>query len=106
MRQPSPQAGGTEASPGEEQIELSFDMYNFDPWLVALADMFEAYKEENPNVTAVVQSAPGEEFWPRQEARLSAGNPSDLSIGDPGFFGRYAHKGYYLDLALMLKKIR
>lgn len=94
----APQTGGTEASPGEEQIELSFDMYNFDPWLVALADMFEAYKEVQPNVTASVQAAPWEEFWPRQEARLSAGNPSDLSIGDPGYFGRYAHKGYYLEL--------
>ena len=52
-----------------------------------------------PGVTATVQSAPWEEFWSRQEARLAAGNPSDLSIGDPSFFGRYAHKGYYLDLA-------
>ncbi len=79
-------------------------MYNFDPWLVALDAMFAAYKEENPNVNAVVQSAPGEEFWQRQEARLSAGNPADMSIGDPGFFGRYAHKGYYLDLASYVEK--
>jgi len=97
-------AGGTEASPGEEQIELTFDMYNFDPWLVALDGMFAAYMEENPNINAVVQSAPGEEFWQRQEARLAAGNPADLSIGDPGYFGRYAHKGYYLDLASYVEK--
>lgn len=100
----APQAGSSEASPGGEQIELSFDMYNFDPWLVALADMFKAYKEENPNVTASVQSAPWEEFWPRQEARLAAGNPSDLSIGDPQYFGRYAHKGFYVDLAPLVEK--
>ncbi|MCC6455386.1 MAG: extracellular solute-binding protein [Caldilineaceae bacterium] len=94
----APQGGSAESSPGEEQVELTFDMYNFDPWLVALGDMFEAYKQEHPNVNAVVQSAPGEEFWSRQEARLAAGNPPDMSIGDPGFFGRYAHRGFYLDL--------
>jgi multiple sugar transport system substrate-binding protein len=49
-------------------------------------------------VQVKVESAPWEEFWPRQEARLAAGNPSDLSIGDPQYFGRYAHKGYYLEL--------
>ncbi len=95
----APSGGSTEASPGEEQIELTFDMYNFDPWLVALDGMFKAYMEANPGISAVVQSAPDSEFWQRQEARLSAGNPADMSIGDPGFFGRYAHKGYYLDLA-------
>ena len=81
-------------------------MYNFDPWLKALDEMFKAYGEANPGITATVQSAPWEEFWSRQEARLAAGNPSDLSIGDPGFFGRYAHKGYYLDLADTSSAIR
>ena len=100
----APQSGSSEASPGEAQVELSFDMYNFDPWLVALDAMFAEYKEQNPNVNAVVQSAPGEEFWARQEARLAAGNPPDLSIGDPGYFGRYAHKGYYLDLEPYVEK--
>lgn len=95
---------GSEASPGGEQIELNFEMYNFDPWLVALADMFEEYKAQNPGVTANVQAAPGEEFWSRQEARLAAGNPADLSIGDPATFGRYAHKGYYLDLASYVER--
>jgi multiple sugar transport system substrate-binding protein len=92
----TPQTSG--GAPSAAPIELSFDMYNFDPWLKALDEMFAAYMEANPNVTATVESAPWEEFWSRQEARLAAGNPSDLSIGDPGYFGRYAHKGYYLDL--------
>jgi multiple sugar transport system substrate-binding protein len=99
-----PQGAGTEASPGEAPIEVTFDMYNFDPWLVALGDMFAAYKEVNPNVNATVQSAPGEEFWARQEARLAAGNPPDMSIGDPGYFGRYAHKGYYLALEPFIER--
>jgi len=97
-------AGGSQATPGAEQTELTFEMYNFDPWLTALAAMFKAYKEKNPNVTATVESAPFDQFWPRQEARLSAGNPTDLSIGDPAYFGRYAHKGYYLDLAPQVEK--
>jgi len=97
----APQGAG---APAAEAVELSFDMYNFDPWLKALDEMFKAYGEANPGVTATVQSAPGEEFWSRQEARLAAGNPSDLSIGDPGYFGRYAHKGYYLDLASYVER--
>lgn len=100
----APQSGGGEASPGEAPVEVTFDMYNFDPWLVALDAMFAAFKEENPNINAVVQAAPDAEFWQRQEARLAAGNPADLSIGDPGYFGRYAHKGYYLDLASYIEK--
>lgn len=95
--------GGSDAPTGEA-IELSFDMYNFDPWLVALDAMFKAYAEQNPGITPVVQSAPGEDFWSRQEARLAAGTPSDLSIGDPGFFGRYAHKGYYQDLESFISR--
>jgi multiple sugar transport system substrate-binding protein len=90
--------GSAGSIPGETPVELAFAMYNFDPWLKALADMFDAYREENPNIHATVESAPWEEFWSRQEARLAAGTPSDLSIGDPGYFGRYAHKGFYLAL--------
>jgi multiple sugar transport system substrate-binding protein len=86
--------GGAAVTP----VELSFEMYNFDPWLKALDAMFAAYMEQNPNVKVKLESAPWEEFWSRQEARLAAGNPSDLSIGDPGYFGRFAHKGYYQDL--------
>jgi multiple sugar transport system substrate-binding protein len=86
--------GGAAVTP----VELSFEMYNFDPWLKALEAMFATYMEQNPNVTVKLESAPWEEFWSRQEARLAAGNPSDLSIGDPGYFGRFAHKGYYQDL--------
>lgn len=93
----APQAGGSGA-PAAESVELTFDMYNFDPWLKALDEMFTAFNTANPGITATLQSAPGEEFWSRQEARLAAGTPPDLSIGDPGFFGRYAHKGYYLAL--------
>lgn len=94
---PQGSAGGA-ASAQATAVELSFDMYNFDPWLKALDAMFATYMEQNPNVKVTVESAPWEEFWSRQEARLAAGNPADLSIGDSGFFGRYAHKGYYLDL--------
>src|SRR5690606_24883207 len=36
--------------------------------------------------------------WARQEARLAAGNPADVSIGDPGYFGRYAHRGFYVNI--------
>lgn len=97
---PQGAGGGAAAAP----IELSFEMYNFDPWLKALADMFKTYMEENSNVQVKVESAPWDEFWSRQEARLAAGNPSDLSIGDPQYFGRYAHKGYYLDLAPFVEK--
>jgi multiple sugar transport system substrate-binding protein len=93
-----------EGAPVEQAIELSFDMYNFDPWLKALDEMFAVYNEANPGVTVTVQSAPWEEFWSRQEARLAAGTPSDLSIGDPGFFGRYAHKGYYLELESYIER--
>ncbi|MCC9074991.1 substrate-binding domain-containing protein [Litorilinea aerophila] len=89
-------AGSAGRAPSAEMVELSFDMYNFDPWLRALNDMFADYMETHPGVTVKVESAPWEEFWPRQEARLAAGTPPDLSIGDPGYFGRYAHKGYYL----------
>lgn len=92
-----PQAGSSGA-PAAEAIELTFDMYNFDPWLKALDEMFATFNEANPGITAVLQNAPDTEFWSRQEARLAAGTPSDLSIGDPGYFGRYAHKGYYLEL--------
>ncbi|HXF62719.1 MAG TPA: sugar ABC transporter substrate-binding protein [Caldilineaceae bacterium] len=99
----SPQ-GSAEGSPAQATVELSFDMYNFDPWLRALDEMFQAYGQENPGVVAQVESAPWEEFWPRQEARLAAGNPSDLSIGDPQYFGRYAHKGYYLDLESYIER--
>ncbi len=81
-----------------ENTELTFAMYNFDPWLIALDDMYKAFMADNPDVTVTVESAPFEDFWPRQEARLAAGNPSDMSIGDPGYFGRYAHKGFYLAL--------
>jgi multiple sugar transport system substrate-binding protein len=93
------QGAGSTAAPAGETIELSFDMYNFDPWLKALGEMFEVYMQQNPGVRAKVESAPWDEFWPRQEARLAAGTPPDLSIGDPQYFGRYAHKGYYLELA-------
>jgi multiple sugar transport system substrate-binding protein len=92
------QGAGSTAAPAGETIELSFDMYNFDPWLNALGEMFEVYMQQNPSVRAKVESAPWDEFWPRQEARLAAGTPPDLSIGDPQYFGRYAHKGYYLEL--------
>ena len=95
---PAVAPGGNGSPVSAEPIELSFDMYNFDPWLTALDEMFDVYMSENPGVQVEVQSAPWEEFWSRQEARLAAGNPSDLSIGDPGYFGRYAHKGYYLAL--------
>ena len=98
----APQGGG--AAPASAPIELTFDMYNFDPWLKALDEMFKAFGEANPGLTATVQSAPWEEFWSRQEARLAAGNPSDLSIGDPGFFGRYAHKGFYMDLGSYVER--
>jgi len=81
-----------------ENVELSFAMYNFDPWLIALEDMYKVFMADNPGVTVKVESAPYDDFWPRQEARLAAGNPADMSIGDPGYFGRYAHKGYYLAL--------
>ena len=91
---PSGAEGGASSAP----VELAFDMYNFDPWLVALDKMFADFMEENPGIVVEVQSAPWDEFWSRQEARLAAGTPSDLSIGDPGYFGRYAHKGYYLQL--------
>lgn len=88
--------GGTGAT--AENVELSFAMYNFDPWLIALDDMYKVFMTDNPGVTVKVESAPFDDFWPRQEARLAAGNPSDMSIGDPGYFGRYAHKGFYLAL--------
>lgn len=97
----APQGTG---APSEQAAEVTFDMYNFDPWLQALDAMFNAYNAANPGVTATVESAPWEEFWSRQEARLAAGNPSDLSIGDPGYFGRFAHKGYYLDLASYVER--
>ncbi|MEZ4867033.1 MAG: extracellular solute-binding protein [Caldilineaceae bacterium] len=94
--------GGDGAS--AENVELSFAMYNFDPWLVALDDMYKVFMADNPGITVKVESTPGEDFWSRQEARLAAGNPSDMSIGDPGFFGRYAHKGYYLALEPYLER--
>lgn len=87
-----------------ENTELSFAMYNFDPWLVALEDMYQVFMEEHPDITVNVESAPWDDFWSRQEARLAAGNPSDMSIGDPGYFGRYAHKGYYLALEPYLER--
>jgi multiple sugar transport system substrate-binding protein len=95
---PAAAPGGAESGTSSEPIELTFDMYNFDPWLVALDNMFADFMEQNPGISVEVQSAPWDEFWSRQEARLAAGTPSDLSIGDPGYFGRYAHKGYYLPL--------
>jgi multiple sugar transport system substrate-binding protein len=98
------QGAGSSAAPAGESIELSFDMYNFDPWLKALGEMFDVYMQQTPGVRAKVESAPWDEFWPRQEARLAAGNPSDLSIGDPQYFGRYAHKGYYLALEPFVEK--
>ncbi|HRW04208.1 MAG TPA: extracellular solute-binding protein [Caldilineaceae bacterium] len=93
-------SGGTTA----ESTELAFAMYNFDPWLIALDDMYKVFMEEHPDITVKVESAPWDDFWSRQEARLAAGNPSDMSIGDPGYFGRYAHKGYYLALEPYLER--
>jgi multiple sugar transport system substrate-binding protein len=92
----APSAGGEGTT--AENVELAFAMYNFDPWLLALDDMYKVFMADNPGVTVKVESAPWDDFWSRQEARLAAGNPSDMSIGDPGYFGRYAHKGYYLAL--------
>ena len=48
---PAVAPGGNGGSVSAEPIELSFDMYNFDPWLVALDEMFDAYMSENPGVT-------------------------------------------------------
>jgi len=98
----SPSGSGEGAT--AENVELAFAMYNFDPWLVALDDMYKVFMADNPGVTVKVESAPWDDFWSRQEARLAAGNPSDLSIGDPGYFGRYAHKGYYLALEPYLER--
>jgi multiple sugar transport system substrate-binding protein len=93
-----PQSGSTESSPSEATIELSVDIYNYDPYLKVLDQIFTDYMAANPNIAATVESAPWEEFWARQEARLAAGNPTDISIGDPAYVGRYAHKGYYLNV--------
>lgn len=99
---PSASDGGSSAA--AENTELTFAMYNFDPWLVALDDMNKVFMADNPGITVKVESAPWDDFWSRQEARLAAGNPSDMSIGDPGYFGRYAHKGYYLALEPYLER--
>ena len=93
-----PAATGDGSGATAENVELAFAMYNFDPWLVALDDMYKVFMTDNPGITVKVESAPWDDFWSRQEARLAAGNPADMSIGDPGYFGRYAHKGYYLAL--------
>ncbi|CAN5828474.1 sugar ABC transporter substrate-binding protein [soil metagenome] len=97
-------AGGTGGAAATAPIELSFDMYNFEPWLKALDEMFKVYMKDHADVKVKLESAPDTEFWSRQEARLAAGTPPDLSIGDPQYFGRYAHKGYYLDLAPFVEK--
>jgi multiple sugar transport system substrate-binding protein len=101
---PAPQGAGQAGAPTAATAELSFDMYNFDPWLKALGEMFDVYMQEHANVKVKLESAPWDEFWSRQEARLAAGNPADLSIGDPQYFGRYAHKGYYLELEPFVEK--
>lgn len=100
---PAAQSPG-QSGPDEAAVEVTFEMYNFDPWLIALGEMFTEFAEQNPGITATVQSAPWDEFWPRQEARLAAGNPSDMSIGDPSFFGRYAHRGFYAEMAPFIER--
>lgn len=94
----APQSGSTEGTASAAPIELSVDIYNYDPYLKVLDQISTDYTAANPNIKVSIESAPWEEFWARQEARLSAGNPTDISIGDPAYFGRYAHKGYYVNV--------
>lgn len=87
-----------EGDAAQATIELSFEIYNYEPYLQVVDRIFTAYMQENPGIQIRVESAPWEDFWARQEARLAAGNPADVSIGDPGYFGRYAHRGFYVNI--------
>ena len=49
-----PAATGDGSGATAENVELAFAMYNFDPWLVALDDMYKVFMTDNPGITVKV----------------------------------------------------
>jgi hypothetical protein len=72
-------ASSGEAGAAAEPIELSFDMYNFDPWLKALGEMYDVYMQENAASRSRSKAHPGKSSgpgkrraWPPATRRTSA----------------------------------
>ncbi|NLE43255.1 MAG: extracellular solute-binding protein [Chloroflexi bacterium] len=84
--------------PAAEDVTLQWAMYQYEPWLLFLKEMFAEYKESNPNVSVELVEAPWGEFWPKLESMAAAGDPVNISICEPQYFLPWWERDLLLDL--------
>ena len=80
-------------------VTLQWGMYDYEPWIIFLKELFAKYKaEKDPNVTVELVTAPWDQYWAKLEAQAAAGTPIHATIVEPQYYIPWLKRDLVLDL--------
>ncbi len=94
---PEPTATTAAAAPAEKK-KLVFSSYTWSGYEASMNQVISMWLQENPGVEVETMYAGWDDYWPKLQTQVAAGEPPDLGIADYGRVVSYAKGGVLLEL--------